>query len=859
GCPSRSVRPPLTSSKEAERLLARSNRALKMLSECNEVMTRATGEQELLSQICRLAVEKGGYRMAWVGYAQQDEGKTIKPMAFAGEEQGYLSEIVLTWQSSDPRGWGPGGQVIRSGRLVFAEDILDTSSGFHWVEPAVRRGYRSVICLPLKEGQHTFGMLALYTGEVQRTGPEELKLLQDLADDLAYGIQHLRSQDERRRMETAVLKIAASVSASIGTVFFKQLARNMAEALGAHASFVAKLLPGEPARARTMAAVVDGKVNADFEFTLKGKPAEHLLEEGAWVVPARVVERYPEADMLRELRAEAYVGCRLVDASGMPVGLLFVIFQEPIEKADFINTTLKIFAARAAAELERQDSDRRIRQQASLLDKARDAILVRDLNNHILFWSKGAERIYGWRADEVMGRDVATVLYRDTAGLRVAMTRVMETGEWSGELHHFSKDGDRLIIEGRWTLLRDNDGQPQSILAINTDITDKKKLEQQFLRAQRMESIGTLAGGIAHDLNNVLSPITMAIDLLKLSVTGEMNQELLATVADSARRGAEMVRQVLSFARGMDGQRILIQVRHLVKDLEKIIRDTFPKSINLRMRLDPDLMPLLGDATQLHQVLLNLCVNSRDAMPGGGEITITAQNVRLTPQEAARHLDAHAGQYVRVQVKDNGVGIPPAVIDKVFDPFFTTKEVGKGTGLGLSTSLAIVKGHEGFIRLDSNEGGGTIFEIYLPACPEENPALEDKRVLDCPRGAGECVLVVDDEEMIRRIARQTLLAYEYKVLLAADGMEALATYLKNRDQIAVVITDMMMPVMDGAATIKGLMAINPLVKIIAASGITANDQLARASGVGVKQFLAKPYSVESLLIALRQTIHETPG
>ena len=265
-------------------------------------------------------------------------------------------------------------------------------------------------------------------------------------------------------------------------------------------------------------------------------------------------------------------------------------------------------------------------------------------------------------------------------------------------------DGCAITVEGHWTLVRDAEGEPKSILCINTDITERKKLETQFLRAQRMESIGTLAGGIAHDLNNVLAPIVMAIEFLKLKNNDETSLEVLNTIETSAHRGADMVRQVLSFARGVEGQRIIVQPKHLMKDIQKIVADAFPKNIDLRINLKPELWNVLGDPTQLHQVLLNLCVNARDAMPDGGRITISADNVTLDKHYAAMHLDARAGSHVVLQVTDAGSGMSPAILEKIFDPFFTTKEVGKGTGLGLSTSQAIVKSHGGIYPRDLRSG-----------------------------------------------------------------------------------------------------------------------------------------------------------
>jgi signal transduction histidine kinase/CheY-like chemotaxis protein len=431
---------------------------------------------------------------------------------------------------------------------------------------------------------------------------------------------------------------------------------------------------------------------------------------------------------------------------------------------------------------------------------------------------------------------------------------LLRDGAWSGELASQTKGGQEVLVEGRWTLVRDEFGDPRSVLSINTDVTDKKKLEGQFLRAQRMESIGTLAGGIAHDLNNVLGPIIMAVDLFRLKMTDPRDLELLETVSVSAHRGVEMVKQVLSFARGIEGQRALIRPAQLLKEIQRIVRDTFPKSITVHVAVPDETWHLLGDPTQLHQVLLNLCVNARDAMPQGGKLQLSASNVEIDPQFAAMHSDAEPGSYVALEVVDNGVGIEPDIEGKIFEPFFTTKAVGAGTGLGLSTTLAITRSHGGFITVESALGKGTKFRVYLPADIMTDEASGDEIHGDLPKGNGECVLIIDDEASVRSITSQTLEAFGYRVMLAADGAEGVATYAQHVRDIAVVLTDMMMPVMDGAATIRALTRLNPAVKIIAASGLTSKAAEAEAAGDGVAVFLPKPYTASALLTALREIL-----
>ena len=424
------------------------------------------------------------------------------------------------------------------------------------------------------------------------------------------------------------------------------------------------------------------------------------------------------------------------------------------------------------------------------------------------------------------------------------------------EKEYLRKDGTRVpVLVGAANF----EETPEEGVCFVLDLTERKKIEQQFLRAQRIESIGTLAGGIAHDLNNLLTPIIMSVDLLRLEMSETQRSEIISTIESSARRGADMVSQVLSFARGIEGRRIEIQVRHLLSDIVKIVNETFMKGLRVQTSIPQDLWTLVGDPTQLHQVLLNLCMNARDAMPKGGTMSLSAENMLIDEHYIGTEASARPGPHVVIQVADTGTGIPPEIVEKIFDPFFTTKEVGKGTGLGLSTSLAIVKSHGGFFRVNSERGRGTCFSVYLPA---QMAATADAvvRPPELPRGNGELVLVVDDESSGRQITRETLEAFGYQVILAADGVEAVALYAARLEKISVVLTDMMMPVMDGPATIQVLMKINPRIRIIAASGLNSEDRVAKAVSAGVKHFLAKPYSAETLLKTLREVlspIHNT--
>lgn len=518
--------------------------------------------------------------------------------------------------------------------------------------------------------------------------------------------------------------------------------------------------------------------------------------------------------------------------------------------------------------IERKRTELKIREQAALLDIATDAILVWDLESLILFWNQGAERIYGWKAEAAIGQKSSELLFRSPSapfqnaqlqeGFQDAQAHLMATGEWYGELEQVTQAGKAIVVESRWTLMRGQQGQPKSLLVVNTDITEKKQLEAQFLRIQRMESIGTLASGIAHDLNNILTPILATAQLLKMKLTDMDDQtlQLLEIAEVNTRRGAALVKQVLSFARGVEGKHTVLQLKHLIREIQQIVRETFPKSIEVYSDIPSDLWTIAGNATQLHQVLMNLCVNARDAMPDGGLLSLSAKNLLVDDAYARINLEAKTGAYIVVMISDTGMGISSEVLDRIFEPFFTTKEVGKGTGLGLSTAIGIVKSHGGFINVTSSVGNGTQFKVFLPAVNAIAPPEEETP--ETPSGQGELILVVDDEAAIREVNQATLEAYRYRVITANDGIEAITLYLQQKDSISLVLIDMMMPAMDGATAIHALQKINPQVKVIATSGLVPHPHPVTNPPPSIQAFLSKPYTATELVQTVNDVIKAFP-
>ena len=514
-------------------------------------------------------------------------------------------------------------------------------------------------------------------------------------------------------------------------------------------------------------------------------------------------------------------------------------------------------------------AEERARGQAAMLDLATDAIMVRDLEHELVFWSRGAERIYGWTEKEAVGSTACGLLRADVKQFDAAFYATLEKGEWSGEMKEMRKDGSEVFVSSRWTLVREGEHKPVGILVINTDVTETRQLEMQFLRAQRLEAIGTLASGIAHDLNNILSPILMAVGMLRRDATDPMTQRMLNIIETSAERGAGVVKQVLTFARGVDGERALLQPKHLLSELGKIMAQTFPREIDIQTQFSPDLWMVMGDATQLHQVLLNLCVNARDAIqsarpPADGSerkrvLTVSAENAEIDEHFASMNPGAQLGAHVVLQVTDTGGGMSPETMDKIFNPFFTTKAPGKGTGLGLATCIGIIKSHGGFLTVQSELGVGTTFRAFVPASPDgEGAAKARAEPAPVVGGNGELVLVVDDEAAIREALVRTLETNGYRCFTAEDGTDALALYFQRRAEIAIIITDLAMAQMDGVKLVKSLRRLDVAVPVIVSSGHLQKENQEILEKLGVSAFLDKPYTADNLLRALHGALHPVP-
>jgi two-component system cell cycle sensor histidine kinase/response regulator CckA len=509
-----------------------------------------------------------------------------------------------------------------------------------------------------------------------------------------------------------------------------------------------------------------------------------------------------------------------------------------------------------AEDAARRRVESRLREQAELLDKANEAIITADLDKCIKFWNRGAERLFGWTANEMKGRRLSEVFSLGGVGRDDSVSSALENiRDWRGELRSQQRSGASLILDGSVTVLRDEAGLPTGWLSISADITEEKKLQETLLRTQRLENIGMLAAGMTHDLNNVMAPIGMGVTILRSRLSGVKDVRLLDTMENCVQRGTNLIRQILGFAHGITGQLQLIQVKHLLRDLAEVLTATLPKSIVLDNHQASDLWPINGNPTHIHQVLLNLCINARDAMPEGGTLRMRAENCELDANAACAIEGGSPGTWLVLEIGDTGTGIPAEVLAHIWEPFFTTKSAHGGTGLGLSTVRGIVQVHGGFISLQTEPGCGTTFRVYLPACNEKAVSHSGTEEHSVKRGCGERILVVDDEEAIRETIRETLSSAGYEVVTANDGAEGAALVVTPSAAFALVITDYDMPRMNGVDLARLIRAHQPATKILLVSGFTSSKpaEIAKLCAIG-DMHLSKPFVVSKLLSSIKQLL-----
>ena len=560
-----------------------------------------------------------------------------------------------------------------------------------------------------------------------------------------------------------------------------------------------------------------------------------------------------------ELRRKEYIRFDdkpLQASDGRQIDVEFVCNAYLVGRQKVVQCNIRDITARKAA-------DRQLREQNEILSNSREGVMIVDLDNKVTLWNYGTEKIFGWTRAEALGREPEKLLGVDDPSFYSTLRAlVVRDGFWNGEIRSKTRDGRKLTVDCRTTLVRDEKGLPRARLSFLADVTEKKLLEEKFLHVQRLENIGMLAAGIAHDLNNVLTPIMFAAPLLRESLAKVGDLKILDSIEQCAARGAGLVKQVLGFAQGSAGEFEPTQVKYLMRDIISVIEETFPKSVQLEQKIAPDLWFVNGNATQIHQVLLNLCVNARDAMPRGGTLTLQASNLRIDAAKVGSIPGARAGAWVLLEVTDTGTGISPEVRQHIWEPFFTTKATGKGTGLGLSTVRGIVASHQGFVELLSEVGRGTTFRVFLPAF-EKEPVLEPRAPEPMvPDGHGELILLVDDDALIRDIMANILRNHGYRIVSCINGVEAITFFGAHAGEISVVVTDFDMPLLGGLELTREFLKIRPDVRLLVMSGLSRIEDA--GSGLQAAQelahaFILKPFLTKDLLDALNHLLNRSPS
>jgi len=812
----------VTHRRSFEKEIQQLNRFYAVLSEVNQSVVHSKTKEELFSRACKAATEVGGFRLAWIGWAEPGSG-LIPPVAKTGEAIAYLDDIVVAVDDR-PEGRGAVGTSFREKRPVIINDFRTHPKTAAWHERAKAFGLAGCAAFPIFLNGEVRGSLVVYTGDTNVFGRREVALLNEVAGDISFGLATIIGDKERRAIEEALQKSETR---------FRTLIEQAPDAIFVHSDLKFAFLNAAAAKL----------FGAKSPEELVGRPLlDRIHPNSREIVTERLTHILKNRDPL-PLHEHHYV--RL---DGTPIAVEVtaapIVFQETPSAAVFVRDVT-----------ERREYQARLTEQGALLDNATDAIISSDLDGRVRYWNKGAERLYGWSASEAEKHPMADLLLAEEPAVTTGLGATLEKGGWTGEINILTKTRDRITVLRRWTLIRDSMGRPKSIFAIDTDITDKKRLEAQFMRAQRLDSVGQLAGGIAHDLNNILTPILMATPLLRLDEVSAEKNEVIGMIEVCAKRGSDIVQQILHFARGNVGETKPLPMRPVLSEIVNLIRETFPRAITVQTSFETDLWTVQGDPTQIHQLLMNLCVNARDSMPSGGVLKLTAENIVFDEPTAAVTPGAKPGPYVACVVTDTGMGIPPENMDRIFDPFFTTKELGKGTGLGLSTVLGIVRKHGGFSKVESKMGQGTQFRIYFPAL--EGLKYEPEDTMQPPaqlQGNGETILLVDDEESIRMMTKKVLEQAGYRVLLASEGTEAVLVYSRRANDISLVLTDLMMPVMDGNSLIKILHRMAPSLGVIACSGMNDSSPTAQTFLPNVRGTIKKPPSRRQLLKAIRDVL-----
>ena len=635
----------------------------------------------------------------------------------------------------------------------------------------------------------------------------------------------VRDISERRRSESLLGAIVEGTSGSTGDEFFRSLVRHLSLSLGIRYAFVGELTGPGKDRVRTLAVWSGAEFGSSFEYALAGTPCQNVVGRTMCMYPAQVAQQFPEDPLLADMGVESYAGIPLFSSSGEPLGLLTVMDVRPMDTQTTIEAVLRIFASRAGAELERKQSEETLRASQrlfrALIEQSADGIMLLAAGGLITYAGPSTTRILGYTAGELVGRDAFELVHpEDLAGARTQLAELLATpsepARTGFRVRH--RDDSYRWLEGVGTNLL-SEPAVQAVVVNYRDITEARALEEQFRQSQKMEAIGRLAGGIAHDFNNLLTVILGRSNLALLrSPLDAPTRRDIELIRMTGERAAALTNQLLAFSRRQVLQPRLLDLNRVVEDMQRLLRQLIGEDLELVTVPAPGLGRVKADPGQIDQVIVNLAVNAKDAMPRGGRLTLETANADLDESDARLHAGASPGRYVMLAVSDTGVGMDPETQARIFEPFFTTKAPGKGTGLGLATVYGIAKQSGGYIWVYSEAGRGTTFKVYLPRVDEPaEPELSTAVAEQAGRGS-ETILLVEDEGAVRSLTREILEQHGYTVLEGASPAEGLDLASRHPGPIHLLLTDVVMPGMSGRELGERLLASHPHLGVLYMSG-----------------------------------------
>ncbi|MEJ2627142.1 MAG: PAS domain S-box protein [bacterium] len=827
--------------KENEKKMLRLNRSIKALGACNRSLVRANKEETLLRDICNLLVGIGGYKFVWVGFPDKNDKDKIIPVAQAGEDNGYLDSLdwdLITYSGKKPP---PPLKAFVNSKMYIQNLKCRVDDKVQWKQVAAKCGFCWSISLPLIYQSEKLGVLDICSADINGYDEEEVKLIGEMADDLAFGITTLRTAKAKKETERQLKESEEK---------YRTLTENVN--IGIYRN--------EPGEDGTFIEVNSGMLTI---FGYKDK--DEFLKQKVSSLYQKPEDREFIENILKNFGfiKDEIIFLRRKDGTPIICSVTATAIRNENNEIKFYDGVLEDITEKRKSEEALQESEEKYRL---LVENTGEGIIIIDRNQTVLFSNKAGGEIFGVNEKEFVGQNVKDYMSAETYKFFVKQIEIRKSaGTHSYEIEINRPDGENRQVIITATPHFDQAGNFIEGYAIVRDITDRVNSEQenerikaQLIQAQKMEAIGVLTGGIAHDFNNILTAIQVSMDLALMQVRREEDvYSDLMEVKKCTNRASRLIRQLLHFSRKHPMEYKVFDANILIDNLSKMLYRVIGEDIKVSVQLADGLWKLYADQGTIEQVLMNLAVNSKDAMPDGGELVITTEN--LTIKDKNINLPEFTPEkFVCITLKDNGIGMSKKTREHIFDPFFSTKEPGKGTGLGLSVVYGIIKQHNGWIDVESELSKGTTFKIYLPAASEEaKHKYAEKHVYDNrQKGQGEVVLIIEDQDKVREFTSHALERNGYKVFTAADGCEAEKIFSQKKDELDLVLSDVVLPDTSGITIVEDFQKKRPDIAILLSSGYT--DHKSRWPTIMEKGylFLEKPYTLNDLLNKVYEAIHK---